>query len=210
MTIAPGRAAGHARGPGARGDTVPVAIARAPGRRARRDRRRLDDPLVLRIAGWRGVEEDVYRADVRVSAAEDPDRRRNHRAPSGAARAAGAARRERDRDRARRCSPSRCPASPVRLKSPHETTIFTRGALTEVAQHDIRVNGVDMNVGAAAPRLPIIEPERVSTPPLAIALSNAYDYRLAGREPRGRTRLLHRRVHAAGRGGALVHGAGVD
>ena len=159
------------------------------------------DPLVLRIAGLarrRGGRLPRRRARV---GREDADRRRDHRAAPGPARAAGA-RWSRTRSRsARRCSPSRCPASPGRSKSTAGTTIFTRGALTEVAQHDVRVNGVDMNVGATAPRLPIIEPERVSTPPLAITLSSAYDYRAGRPRPRGGARLLHRRVHAAGRDG---------
>ena len=131
------------------------------------------DPLVLRIAGWRGVEEEVYRADVRVSAV---------RALSVEEILA--------RHHARRARQARLVENAIAIGTtvltfevpgfagPVEvtagTTIFTRGALTEVAQHDIRVNGVDMNVGATAPRLPIIEPERVSTPPLAITLSSAY------------------------------------
>ena len=42
-----------------------------------------------------------------------------------------------------------------------------------------------MSVSSRVPRLPIIEPERVSVPPLAITLSAAYRYRLAGREAIG-------------------------
>jgi hypothetical protein len=62
------------------------------------------------------------------------------------------------------------------------TRTFTRGPLVEMEQRDIRMNGVDLGVDGGAPKLPIIEPERVMTPPLAIALGAAYEYRLAGRE----------------------------
>ena len=47
------------------------------------------------------------------------------------------------------------------------------------------------------PRLPIIEPERVAAPPLAITLTDVYRYRLAGREPIGGAPLLRRRLRAA-------------
>ena len=40
---------------------------------------------------------------------------------------------------------------------------------------------------SAVPRLPIIEPERVASPPLAIALTDVYRYRLDGRETIGST-----------------------
>ena len=71
-------------------------------------------------------------------------------------------------------------AGPVTITA--DTTIFTRGPLTELAHEHIAVNGVDMSVTSRMPRLPIIEPERVSVPPLGITLSAAYRYRLAGRE----------------------------
>jgi hypothetical protein len=142
------------------------------------------DPLVLRIAGWRGVDEEVYRADVRVSAARQltvDEIIARHQAQR--------ARQARLVDNAIVTGTTvltfEVPGFAGPLEVTAGTTIFTHGALTEVAQHDIRVNGVDMQVGAAAPRLPIIEPERVSTPPLAITLSSAYDYRLAGRAREG-------------------------
>ena len=164
----------------ASGDTVPVAIARAPGG-VRVENAGGSDPLVLRIAGWRGVEEDVYRADVRVSAARTltvGEIIARHQAQH--------ARQARLVENAVASGTTVLTFEVPGLAGPVEvaaqTTIFTRGALTEVAQHDVRVNGVDMNIGARAPRVPIIEPERVSTPPLAIALSNAYDYELTGRD----------------------------
>jgi hypothetical protein len=161
------------------GRTEPLHLARADGS-ARVEIAEPADPMVLRIAGWRGVEEEIYRADVRVSAVRtlsvEEILARHH---------ARRARQARLVDNAIAIGTTvltfEVPgfAGPVAVTA--GTTIFTRGALTEVAQHDIRVNGVDMNVGATAPRLPIIEPERVSTPPLAITLSSAYEYRLAGR-----------------------------
>ena len=71
-------------------------------------------------------------------------------------------------------------AGPVTITA--DTTIFTRGPLTELAHDHISVNGVDMSVTSRLPRLPIIEPERVSVPPLAITLSAAYRYRRTGQE----------------------------
>lgn len=52
----------------------------------------------------------------------------------------------------------------------------------DVRQANIRVNGVSFNAGGGVPRLPILEPERASAPPLAITLSDVYTYRLVGRE----------------------------
>jgi hypothetical protein len=161
------------------GGTTSLMVTRAPGA-ARVDLAQPDDPVVLRISGWRGVEDEVYRADVRVSAI------RSLTVEEILARhQAWRARQARLIENAIAIGTTVLTFDVPGFAGPVEvtagTTIFRRGALTEVAQHDIRVNGVDMNVGATAPRLPIIEPERVSTPPLTIALSNAYEYRLAGR-----------------------------
>lgn len=72
-------------------------------------------------------------------------------------------------------------AAPVTVTA--QTTIFMGDAATEVEQREIRVNGLALATrGDQIPRLPIIEPERVSTPPLVIALTDAYDYRLEGRD----------------------------
>jgi hypothetical protein len=64
------------------------------------------------------------------------------------------------------------------------TVIYRRPGLTEIEQIDIRVNGAAIAGGDAAspPKLPLIEAERVSTPPLVIALGDAYRYTLDGRE----------------------------
>lgn len=61
-----------------------------------------------------------------------------------------------------------------------ETVIYRRPETTEMEQRDIRVNGVSI-AGAnasSAPKLPLIEAERVATPPLAIVLNDAYVYSL--------------------------------
>ncbi len=178
LTIAPG-ALRVTRADLQTGGTDPLKLTREAGV-ARVDITEAGDPLVLRIAGWRGAEEEVYRADVRVSAVRalsvEEILARHH-----ARRARQARLVENAIATGTTVLTFEVPgfAGPVAVTA--GTTIFSRGALTEVAQHDIRVNGVDMNVGANAPRLPIIEPERVSTPPLVITLSSAYEYRLAGR-----------------------------
>lgn len=68
-------------------------------------------------------------------------------------------------------------AAPVSIAS--ETVLYQGSGRTELEQRRIRVNGLEF-AGRGVPRLPIIEPERVSAPPLAIVLGRAYRYR---REP---------------------------
>jgi hypothetical protein len=70
--------------------------------------------------------------------------------------------------------------APVSVTS--RTVIFRSDRQTDLQQQDIRVNGVLFKANGGVPRLPIIEPERVASPPLAIALTDAYRYQLAGRE----------------------------
>ena len=68
-------------------------------------------------------------------------------------------------------------AAPMAVTS--ETTVFTGPALLEIEHRDIRLNGAAVPVGRdAVPRLPIIEPERVSAVPLALLLDHRYRYRL--------------------------------
>ena len=69
-----------------------------------------------------------------------------------------------------------------------DTVVYQAPGVSEVEQRDIRLNGLAYGTeNGAVPSLPIIEPERVSAPPLAISLTDAYRYRLAGREAlRGR------------------------
>ena len=93
--------------------------------------------------------------------------------------------------------------APVTVTS--RTTIYRSPERTDVRQADIRVDGVRFDAHGGVPRLPIIEPERAAAPPLAITLTDVYDYRLDGREtidgrpcyvvafaPRDRTASLYR------------------
>lgn len=73
------------------------------------------------------------------------------------------------------------PGFPAPMTVTSRTTIFQTDTRTDFQQQDIRVNGVSFS-GTGVPRLPIIEPERVAAPPLAIALTESYSYRLIGRE----------------------------
>ncbi len=73
-------------------------------------------------------------------------------------------------------------AAPIAIST--ETAIFEGDGATEIEQRSIRVNGIEFK-GGRVPRLPIIEPERVASPPLAITLTDVYRYSLAGREPCG-------------------------
>jgi len=78
------------------------------------------------------------------------------------------------------------PGFPAPITIGSEATIYTTPDVTEIEQRAIRVNGIELR-GSAVPRLPIIEPERVASPPLAITLTDVYRYRLAGRETIGDT-----------------------
>lgn len=64
------------------------------------------------------------------------------------------------------------------------TTVYTQPGVTEIEEREIRVNGGAIAGGTASspPRLPLVEPERIATPPLAIALTDAYRYVLLGQE----------------------------
>ena len=70
-------------------------------------------------------------------------------------------------------------AAPVTVSS--DTLIYAGGDHTDLEQRRIRVNGVEFR-GGGIPRLPIIEPERAASPPLAITLTNVYRYTLAGED----------------------------
>ena len=76
------------------------------------------------------------------------------------------------------------PGFPAPIAISSETVMFQGNGSTEIEQRSIRVNGIEFK-GGRVPRLPIIEPERVASPPLAITLSDVYRYSLIGREPCG-------------------------
>lgn len=71
------------------------------------------------------------------------------------------------------------PGFPAPVSISSDTTLFTGHGTTELQQRAIRINGIEFR-GGGVPRLPIIEPERVASPPLAITLTDVYRYRLSG------------------------------
>ena len=72
------------------------------------------------------------------------------------------------------------------------------------------MNGIEFK-GSGVPRLPIIEPERVASPPLTITLSDVYRYELAGRETIAGTPCYIVAVRAVpARKASLVSRPGVD
>lgn len=62
-----------------------------------------------------------------------------------------------------------------------EVTLYSSPSGQQVEQRALRLNGLPLADGGA-PRLPILEPERVAAPPLTITLGQHYRYRLEGRE----------------------------
>ncbi len=71
------------------------------------------------------------------------------------------------------------PSFPAPMTIASRVVMFADGELVEIEQQDIRVNGLAFG-GGRVPRLPIIEPERVASVPLAIELTDVYRYALAG------------------------------
>src|SRR5262245_50837851 len=73
-------------------------------------------------------------------------------------------------------------AAPITITA--ETTVFRGPDGTNIEERGIRVNGAPITGGGAAsvPDLPLIEAERISTPPLLITLDDEYRYALAGEE----------------------------
>jgi hypothetical protein len=93
-------------------------------------------------------------------------------------------------------------AAPVTITA--DTTIFRGPDGTNIEERGIRVNGAPIAGGgaASAPELPLIEAERISTPPLLIRLDEAYRYALAGEESVGDSRcyVVRFEPRVAGRG----------
>ena len=137
--------------------------------------------LVATVAGWRGSDETVYREDVQVAAPRQltvDEIVARHQAQR--ARQAAAVRSVISKGTTVLTFEVPAFAGPVTITA--DTTVFRRGALTEIAQHGIQVNGVELSSDGRVPKLPLIEPERVSAPPLSITLTAAYRYRLSGRD----------------------------
>jgi hypothetical protein len=137
--------------------------------------------LVLDLAGWQGTGEEPFRDRVQVSASrlltveEILARHQAWRARQDAYV-------QTDVSSGSTVLTFDVPgfAGPVTITA--TTRTFVRGARVEMEQREIRMNGVDMSLDGHAPRLPLIEPERVLTPPLAVVLGPSYGYRLAGRD----------------------------
>ena len=79
------------------------------------------------------------------------------------------------------------PGFPAPITISSSVTMYVSAGVTDLAQNEIRINGVEFRA-ASIPRLPIIEPERVASPPLAITLTDVYRYRLEGHDTIGQTR----------------------
>jgi hypothetical protein len=73
------------------------------------------------------------------------------------------------------------PGFPAPITISSEAILYVGQDRSEIEQRSVRVNGVAFR-GGGVPKLPIIEPERVASPPLTITLTDVYRYRLAGTE----------------------------
>ena len=112
------------------------------------------------------------------------------------------------------------PSFPAPMAITSQAIIYTAADATDIEQRDIRVNGIAF-AGGRVPRLPLIEPERVASPPLAIALTDVYNYRLEGEAVAGGVRCYTVGFspidtqasavlgHRLDRDGQLRHGQGV-
>jgi hypothetical protein len=62
-----------------------------------------------------------------------------------------------------------------------DTVLYAQGGAIELEQKDIRLNGTAVRTPRdGVPRLPIVNPDRLSVPPLVISLTDHYRYRLEG------------------------------
>jgi hypothetical protein len=79
-------------------------------------------------------------------------------------------------------------AAPITITA--DTVIYRGSQGSNIEARDIRVNGASITGGGAgaAPELPLIEAERISTPPLTITLDEAYTYTLGGDDTVGGSR----------------------
>ena len=73
------------------------------------------------------------------------------------------------------------PGFPAPLTITSRSTLFVAAGVTEIEQRDVRINGIVFG-DRRVPRLPLLEPERVASPPLAIELTDVYRYALEGQE----------------------------
>jgi hypothetical protein len=97
------------------------------------------------------------------------------------------------------------PGFPAPLAITSEAVIFASRDRVEIEQRDIRINGIGFP-GGTVPRLPLLEPERVASPPLAIALDEMYRYSLEGEGEAGGVRCHVVRFEPVERGRSLFSG----
>ena len=97
------------------------------------------------------------------------------------------------------------PGFPAPVTITSDTVVYTGAGRTELEQRSIRVNGIEFKA-SGVPRLPIIEPERVVTLPLAISLSDRYRYRLLDDETVRGIRCYVVEFEPADAGAALFRG----
>jgi undecaprenyl-diphosphatase len=141
-------------------------------------------PFILRIAGWSGADAERFASEVDVTG------ERTLSVEEVIARHQAAAARQRQRVRSLIASGTtvltfQIPglAAPMTIGS--ETIVYQAAGVSEVEQRNIRLNGLAYEIDkGGVPRLPIVEPERVSEPPLTISLTEVYRYKLEGREKR--------------------------
>jgi hypothetical protein len=139
-------------------------------------------PFVLRIRGWRGVTEEAFATGVQVGGT------RQLRVDEILARHQAARARQRSIVASLISSGDtvltfRVPGFAGPLTVTARTVAFTAGETVEIEQDEIQINGLYLGRQRGdVPRLPLIEPERVSTPPLTITLTDAYHYALRGSE----------------------------
>jgi hypothetical protein len=139
-------------------------------------------PFVLQIRGWRGTTDEAFATGVEVAGTR------------ALTVAEIIARHQAARTRQERAVQTlistgstvltfQVPGFPGPLTVTARTTVFAGAGQTDIEQEQIRVNGLDLARRAGdVPKLPLIEPERVSAPPLTIMLTEAYAYTLHGRE----------------------------
>jgi undecaprenyl-diphosphatase len=141
-------------------------------------------PFILRVRGWTAAESGRFASEVDVTG------ERTLSVEEVVARHQAAATRQRQRLGSLIASGTtvltfQIPglAAPMTITS--ETVVYQAPGVSEVEQRKIRLNGLDYEIEkGGVPRLPILEPERVSEPPLTISLTEVYRYRLEGREKR--------------------------
>jgi hypothetical protein len=159
-----------------------LALSARPGH-TEIDARALPGPLVLRLAGWAGGEAG-FTAGVEVTAARA--------LTVGEILAAHQAAAARQAARVRTLIATgtsvltfQVPGLPAPMTVTAAAVLYRKGSLAEIEQRDLRLSGVPVAVGDdGVPRLPLVQPEHVASPPLSITLGDAYSYRLEGEEGR--------------------------